>query len=392
MPASLAVALAAVALLAWIGLALLHGGFWRVRFADACAEPPRWPAVVAVLPARDEAGLIAAALASLLQQDYPGAFHVIVVDDHSTDGTAALAAATATRSASGSRFALVAARELPAGWTGKVWAQSEGLAAQHQLFPGAAYVLLTDADIAHDRRALRRLVARAEAGQLVLTSLMVRLRCVSLAEKMLVPAFVFFFAMLYPFSRVNQPGSRVAAAAGGCMLVRTDALANIGGIAAIKHALIDDCALAAHMKGQGPVRLDFAQDSYSLRPYEAWSDIWNMIARSAYAQLRYSPWLLAGTVPGMLWMFLVPPALAVGLALGVGLAGWLSLAAWLVMMAIYVPMLRYYRQSLFLAPALPLVALFYVGATLASAWRYRRGKGGQWKGRSQAIPPPPYPR
>ncbi|MFL6673773.1 MAG: glycosyltransferase [Massilia sp.] len=379
---AIALALATVSLLAWVGLALWRGFFWRVRFAPDAAGPARWPGVVAVVPARDEADLIGAALQTLLLQDYPGDFHVILVDDHSTDGTAARAAATAAQLGREDRLTVVAAPPLPAGWTGKVWAQAEGLAAQQRQFPTALYVLLTDADIAHDRRALQRLVARAEAGQFVLASLMVRLRCVSLAEKALAPAFVFFFAMLYPFSLVNNPRSRVAAAAGGCMLARTDALERMGGIAAIKDALIDDCALAAHMKRQGPIRLDFAHDSYSLRPYPDWSSIWNMVARCAYTQLRHSPWLLAGTVLGMLLLYVVPPAFS--LAYGLGAAPWPSLLAWLVMSAIYMPMLRYYRRPLPWAPALPLVALFYLGATLASAWRYHRGRGGQWKGRAQA--------
>jgi hopene-associated glycosyltransferase HpnB len=264
---------------------------------------------------------------------------------------------------------------------GKVWAQAEGLCAARHAFPQARYLFLTDADIVHDRLALRRLVARAEGGRFVLTSLMVRLRCVSLAEKALMPAFVFFFAMLFPFRLVNQPGSPVAAAAGGCMLARADTLAAIGGIAAIKGALIDDCALAAAMKARGPIRLDFALHSFSLRGADGWSGIWNMIARSAYTQLRCSPWKLAGAVAGMLWLFAAPPALALAPAP----AAWLARAAWLLMAAIYLPMLRYYRRSPLWAPALPLVALFYLGATLASAWRHRHGRGGQWKGRAQAA-------
>lgn len=381
-------ALAAISLLIWVVLALFRGGFWRVRLPGPCAEPLRWPVVVAVVPARDEADVIGAALESLLQQEYPGVFHVMLVDDHSTDGTAAVAAATAQRLAQEDSLTIVGARDLPVGWAGKVWAQAEGLAAQEQHFPNARYVFLTDADIGHDRQALKHLVARAEAEQRVLTSLMVRLRCASFAEKALIPAFVFFFAKLYPFSRVNDPRSGVAAAAGGCMLARTDALTRIGGIAAIKDALIDDCALGMQMKRQGPIRLDLAQDSYSLRPYNDWSSIWNMIARSAYTQLRYSPWLLAGTVLGMLLTYLVPPVLTLGLALGMGPSAWPALSAWLIMIMIYTPMLRYYRRSLLWAPALPLVALFYLAATLGSAWRYRQGRGGQWKGRTQTMQRP----
>jgi hopene-associated glycosyltransferase HpnB len=381
-------ALAAISLLVWIGLALFHGGFWQIKFPAACIEPTRWPTVVAVVPARDEADVIAAALEGLLGQDYPGIFHVILVDDHSTDDTATVASAIAKKLGQEERLTIVHACDLPAGWTGKVWAQSEGLAAQQQHFPEARYVLLTDADITHGRQTLQRLVACAETEQRVLASLMVRLRCASFAEKALIPAFVFFFAMLYPFSRVSNPRSRTAGAAGGCMLARVDALKNIGGIAAIKNALIDDCALAAQMKRQGPIRLDFAQDSYSVRPYNDWSSIWNMIARCAYTQLHYSPWLLAGTLLGMLLVYLVPPLFMFSLAFGMANAAWLALSAWLLMMMLYAPMLRYYRQSLLWAPALPLVALFYLAATLASAWRYQQGRGGQWKGRAQAVRPP----
>jgi len=377
--------LAVITLLIWVALAWFRGRFWQVRFPAECAAPPRWPAVVAVVPARDEAGVIAAALERLLRQDYPGPFHVILADDHCTDGTAALAAAAAARLGLESRLTVVTARELPPGWAGKVWAQSEGLAAQRQHFPETDYVFLTDADIAHAPHTLKRLVARAEAGGFVLTSLMVRLRCASLAEKALIPAFVFFFAMLYPFSWVNDPRSRIAAAAGGCMLTRADALDRIGGIAAIKDALIDDCALGACMKRLGPIRIDFARDSYSLRPNEDWSSIWNMIARSAYAQLRYSPWRLAGAVLGMLLTYLAPPALTLGFVPGAAHAAVPAFAAWAIMTTTYTPMLRYYGRSYAWAPALPVVALFYVGATLASAWRYRRGRGGQWKGRVEAA-------
>jgi hopene-associated glycosyltransferase HpnB len=377
-------ALAILALLPWIVLAWFRDGFWRVRFPAECRELPSWPPVVAVVPARDEADVIEASLESLLRQDYPGQFHVILVDDHSTDGTAAVARAAARRLGMQERLTVVRARDLPAGWTGKVWAQAEGLAQGVGQPAQERYVFLTDADIAHDPLALRRLVARAETGQLVLASLMVRLRCESLPEKALVPAFVFFFAMLYPFVRVNDPLSPVAAAAGGCMLARVDALQAIGGMAAIRGALIDDCALAAALKVNGPIRLDLARHSRSLRGYEHWADIWNMIARSAYTQLRHSPWRLAGTVAGMLWLFLAPPALAIALAAQAGPAAWLALGAWLLMARLYLPMLRYYRCQPLWAPLLPLLALFYLGATLASAWRYRHGRGGQWKGRAQA--------
>jgi hopene-associated glycosyltransferase HpnB len=376
----LALLLAAGSLLAWLGLLLLRARFWLARLPGPAPELSAWPQVVAIVPARDEAAVIDASLASLLRQHYPGAFHIILVDDHSADGTAEIARIAARPRRLEQRLTVIAARELPPGWTGKVWAQAEGVREQQSRFPCATWLLLTDADIMHDSASLRRLVSRAQAGGHVLVSEMVRLRCQSLAERTLVPAFVFFFAMLYPFALVNKPASRVAAAAGGCMLVRTDALAAAGGMAAIKNALIDDCALAARMKRHGPIRLDLAQSNRSLRACDGWGGIWNMIARSAYTQLGHSPLLLTATIASMLWLYLVPPLLA----LAGGAAAWLALPAWVLMTTIYVPMLRYHGRSPPWALALPLVALFYLGATIASALRYHRGKGGQWKGRAQA--------
>lgn len=369
--------LSTVALLAWLWLALFRGQFWRVRFAPAAPPPSCWPEVVAIVPARDEAQVIATALQSLLAQAYEGPFHIIVVDDHSSDATAALACATADRLGLGQRLSVIAARDLPPGWAGKVWAQAEGLRLQATRFPRARYAWLTDADIQHHPHALSQLVARAESGQYALTSLMVRLRCVSLAEKALIPAFVFFFAMLYPFARVNDPKRRTAAAAGGCMLARMDALAAIGGVASIRDALIDDCALAAQMKRTGPIRLDLAHDSHSLRPCDNWRSVWNIIARSAYTQLRHSPPLLALAAAGMVLLYVVPPVLAP--------FAWPALVGWLLMMGLYLPILRYYGRTAAWAPALPFVAMFYLGATLASAWRHHRGRGGRWKGRTQAA-------
>jgi hopene-associated glycosyltransferase HpnB len=375
---------ASISLLIWVYLCLLRGNFWQVRLPrpPAPLAVSAWPTVVAVVPARDEADVIEQSLSSLLTQDYPGAFHVVLVDDHSSDGTAAVARATAEKLGQAARLSVLAAADLPADWAGKVWAQSQGLDAAAAEFPQARYFFLTDADIGHAPGAVQRLVARAEVEQRVLTSLMVRLRCDSWAERMLIPAFVFFFAKLYPFAQVNDVRSKVAAAAGGCMLARADALARIGGIAAIKDALIDDCALAKQMKQQGPIRLDLAQDSYSLRRYEDMGSIWNMIARTAFTQLNYSAWLLAGTLLGMVLTYLAPPVLA----LAYGWSAWPACSAWLLLTVMYVPMLRYYRQPLWLAPLLPLTALFYLGATIASAVRYWQGRGGQWKGRAQAAP------
>jgi hopene-associated glycosyltransferase HpnB len=378
--------LSCLSLLIWCVLVFARGGFWRARPAAPLASAPRdaWPAVAAVVPARNEADVIAQAVGTLLAQAYPGPFHVIVVDDHSTDGTADAARAAALALQCPERLTVLGAKPLPPGWSGKVWAQSQGIEAVRTLGLPADFLLLTDADIGHPTDAVTQLVARADAEQRDLVSLMVRLRCDSFWEKALIPAFVFFFAKLYPFSWVNNPRNKTAAAAGGCMLVRRTALEEAGGIESIRAELIDDCSLAARIKHRGegrhPIRLDVAARSVSLRPYDNWREIWNMIARTAFTQLHYSGWLLAGTLAGMAIIYLIPPVAA--LALGPhGLPAWL---AWAAMCCAYAPMLRYYGRSPLWAPFLPLVALFYVGATFASAVRYWRGKGGQWKARVQA--------
>jgi hopene-associated glycosyltransferase HpnB len=344
-------------------------------------ELASWPAVVVIIPARNEAEVIEESLRSVLLQDYPGPWSVILVDDHSEDGTAALARGVALECARAEKLEIVAARALPAGWAGKVWAQAEGLACADRRGDSEGYVWLTDADISHPQNALRELIARARAQHSVLTSLMVRLRCESLPERALIPAFVYFFAMLYPFARVNDPARKTAAAAGGCMLVERRALCEIGGMAAIQGALIDDCALAQALKRVGPIWLELAQTSRSIRRYTSWKSIWEMIARSAFTQLNYSAVLLATTVLGMTLTYLVP----VGLTLLFGLSCWPAALAWLLMSVAYCPMLLYYRQPPLWAPLLPLVALFYLGATLESARRYWRGEGGRWKGRTQAA-------
>ena len=386
-----------LSLVIWLVLFFARGGFWRAVPAPALsattlhavgnAEIARrgaWPALVAVVPARNEVDVIGRAVGSLLKQDYAGAFHVIVVDDHSTDGSADAAQAAARELGLEDRLTVLTAAPLPSGWSGKVWAQSQGIAAVRTLGLPADYLLLTDADIGHPPDAVAQLVTRAQAEQRDLVSLMVRLRCDSFWEKALIPAFVFFFAKLYPFSWINNPRNRTAGAAGGCMLVKRSALEEAGGIESIRGALIDDCSLAAQIKHRGsgrhPIRLDLADRSVSLRPYDSWRDIWNMIARTAFTQLHYSPLLLAGTLLGMTIIYLVPPVAA----LAYGARAWPAWLAWASMCTAYAPMLRYYRRSPLWAPALPLVALFYVGATFASAWRYWRGKGGQWKARVQA--------
>ncbi|WP_250515801.1 glycosyltransferase [Caballeronia sp. INDeC2] len=385
--------------LIWIVLLFARGGFWRAQPAPALSDTTvhavgnaeiarrgAWPALVAVVPARNEADVIGRAVGSLLKQDYAGAFHVIVVDDHSTDGTASAALAAARDLALEDRLTVLTAQSLPPGWSGKVWAQSQGIGAIDSLGLPAEFLLLTDADIHHPADAATQLVARTILEDRDLVSLMVRLRCDSLWEKVLIPAFVFFFAKLYPFAWVNDVKKPTAGAAGGCMLVRRSALAEAGGIESIRQELIDDCSLAARIKHRAgrndarPIRLDLAERSESLRPYESWRDIWNMIARTAFTQLRYSPLLLAGTVLGMAVIYLAPPVLA----LVYGSRAWPACAAWAFMCIAYGPMLRYYRRSLLWAPLLPLVALFYVSATIGSAVRYWSGKGGQWKARVQA--------
>lgn len=383
-------ALSCVSLVIWGVLLGARGYFWRVQPPEPVTvmKPLEgWPAVVAIVPARNEADAIGEAVGSLLMQDYAGKFHVIVVDDHSTDGTADVARMAAQRQQCAGRLTVITAQPLPAGWSGKVWAQAQGIEAMRLLHLNADWLLLTDADIGHPADALTQLVLRAQTEGRDLVSLMVRLRCDSFWEKALIPAFVFFFAKLYPFAWVNDPRKSTAAAAGGCMLVRRAALEEAGGIESIRAELIDDCSLAARIKHRGdghhPVRLDVAQRSVSLRPYDSWRDIWNMIARTAFTQLHYSAWLLAATLAGMTIIYLVPPVAALG-SIVCGKMNWPAWLAWAAMSGAYAPMLHYYRRSLFWAPALPLVALFYVSATFASAWRYWRGKGGQWKSRVQA--------
>lgn len=372
----IAVALGALSLVIWLVLLLGRGMFWLARERDTRAMPPEpqvWPDVVAVVPARDEADVIARSVGSLLQQNYPGRFRVILVDDQSSDGTAEIA-----RALGSDRLEVLTGAALARGWTGKLWAVSQGVARAGE---GPRYLWLTDADIEHAPDTLRMLVTRGEADGLSLVSLMALLHCETPPERMLVPAFVYFFQMLYPFGQVNRPKG-IGAAAGGCMLVRRTSLEQAGGIAAIRGALIDDCTLGALLKQQGPVWLGLTRRSRSIRPYRGFSPVAAMISRSAYAQLRYSPLLLAGTVLGMVLVYLVPPALAL---LAEGLARWLGLAAWAIMATTFQPMLRFYRRSPFWGVALPGIAAFYLGCTMLSAWQHLHGRGGMWKGRAQAA-------
>jgi len=369
--------------LIWAYLLLGRGLFWLARERDDRDQPPepaRWPAVVAVTPARNEADVIAQSVGSLLAQDYPGEFHLILVDDQSDDGTADVARAVAAKIGADERLEVLSGAPLPKGWVGKMWAVNQGVSRASQ--KAAVYLLLTDADIGHAPDNLRRLVARAEAGNLALVSLMARLSTQTWAERLLIPAFVFFFDMLFPFGWVNDPRAKAAAGAGGCMLVRREALEAAGGIASIQHAIIDDCALATRLKAQGPIWLGLTQRAESLRPYGSIGDIGKMVSRSAYAQLNYSPWLLAGTLIGMVMTYLAPCAAAV---FGHGAMQALGWAAWLMMALSFAPMVRYYRLSPLWGFALPLIGALYTLFTVQSAVQVWQGKGGMWKGRAQAM-------
>lgn len=368
---------AALGATAWAYLLAARGGFWRARERDAVA--PRmaaWPSVCAIVPARDEAEVIGDTLASLLAQDYEGAFSIVVVDDHSGDATASLVRTIADTRADG-RVRVVSAPPLAPGWTGKLSAVAHGM----RVAGDVDLLLLTDADIRHASDSLLTLVARLLERRLVLASRMARLRCESAAERALVPAFVFFFQMLYPFAWVNDPRRATAAAAGGCMLVDRDALVRAGGIAAIHDALIDDCALARLMKARGPIELALSERAISTRSYGAYREIRRMVVRSAYTELRHSPWRLAFVIAAMLIVFVAPPILAV---FATGLARPLGTFAWAAMALAFAPMLVFYRRSLLFAPLLPAIAVAYLFMTLESALAHARGRGGEWKGRLHA--------
>jgi hopene-associated glycosyltransferase HpnB len=401
----------AAAALAWVYLVAGHGGFWRTsqRLPRVTSEPLVWPDVVAVVPARNEAEMLPVTLPPLLGQDYPGALAVLVVDDGSTDGTDEVAARIArslpASPAGGDRSLRVIPGVPPPAderWAGKVWAMVQGLRAagppvtaggRSGFPPPAGYVLFTDADIAWEAPdTLRRLVAAAEGDDRDLVSQMALLRAATGWERIVVPAFVYFFAQLYPFRRVNVPGSRTAAAAGGCMLIRREILDKAGGVAQIRDALIDDVAMGRLIKGQrGRTWLGLTRQVVSVRPYPGLASLWQMVARSAYTQLRYSPALLAGTLLGLLFLYSLPPAGAIAglvaltagpggeaaaLTLGAGLAGWA------LMSLSFLPMLRLYRLSPLRAPGLPLIALLYAAMTADSARRHYAGLGAQWRGRT----------
>ena len=365
--------------LAWIYLAFGHGGFWRTEpILDESPQPARWPSVCVVVPARNEADVLPKTLPALLDQDYPGLTKVLLVDDHSADGTGRLASEIASLGRIECR--VVQARELESGWTGKLWALDQGVRAAGS----PDYFLFTDADILHSSGNLRRLVSWAEDRSLDQVSLMAKLRCESFWERLLIPAFVFFFQKLYPFRWTNRPEARTAAAAGGCILVRSSALAKAGGLAAVRSELIDDCALARAVKRSGGrIWLGLTRSADSLRVYDTLGSVWRMVARTAFTQLRHSAWLLAGTLAGMFWLYLWAPFLLV-LGLATGSAeriGW-GAAIWAGTALLYGPMVRFYGLAPGYALSLPAAAALYGGMTFHSAWMHWRGAGGGWKGRN----------
>ena len=394
----LAQILGALALAIWLYLLLARGHFWLSAERDDAPLPPHatpdtgaLPRVAVIIPARDEAEGIGACIGSLVAQDYGGPFSIILVDDGSTDGTAAIArkaaadalasSEAASRGDAGGALEIVTGAPLPARWTGKLWAVKQGTAHAYAMDPVPDYFLMSDADIIYSPSVLAALLERAQAGGLVLTSLMVKLRCESLAERALIPAFIFFFQMLYPFAWINRPTAATAGAAGGCMLVRADILRQAGGIEHIRDALIDDCALAQMLKMHGPIWLGLTERAHSIRRYPSFLDIRRMVSRSAYAQLRYSPLILFGVVAGMGITYLAAPLIALFAD------GWTRLwgvAAWLLMAFAFQPTLRFYRVSPWWGIGLPAIAFCYTLFTLDSALQFASGKGGLWKGRIQA--------
>jgi hopene-associated glycosyltransferase HpnB len=359
--------IALLSLLIWCYLFFGHGRFWKSAPQLAAGVPAEWPELDIIVPARDEAPTIGPVIRSLLAQEYAGTFRVILVDDNSTDGTAA-AAGTAPG------LTVIRLQTKPADWSGKMWALSQGIAAG-----GAPLLLFTDADIVHDPHHVSSLTAKLLQSRLDLVSEMVRLNCTSVAERALVPAFVYFFQMLYPFSRVNDPRSRVAAAAGGTVLIRRDALQRIGGIEAIKGSLIDDVALAKSVKKSGSIFLGHSGFATSIRPYPHIADLWHMISRTAFTQLRYSAVLLALTLLAMSAVWLVPVA---AMVFGRGWQWVCGLLACSLAAASYQPTLARYGRNPLWSLALPLIALFYMAATVSSALNHWRGRGAHWKNRA----------
>jgi len=382
--------IATLSLIIWIFLLLFWGQFWRAdqRLELNKIDLPSYPSICAIIPARNEADVLPVSLKSLLNQDYSGQFSIILIDDQSTDKTGEVAQHIANQLNQSDRLNIISGQPLPVGWSGKLWAMEQGIqsAKNQDLTPD--YFLFTDADIDHHSTNLKELVTKAEQENLALTSLMVLLRCDSFWEKFLIPAFVFFFQKLYPFPWVNNPQKKMAAAAGGCILIRRDRLEEIGSIPSLREALIDDCTLAQKIKGlstpdnPSKIWLGLTEKTKSLRPYDSLDTIWNMIARTAYTQLNYSPLLLLGTVLGMSLVYLAAPViLLLGFYLESRNLMIMSSLTWFLMAIAYLPTLKLYKLSSLWSLSLPIIALFYNLMTIDSALRHWRGQGGGWKGR-----------
>ena len=374
-------ALAGLSLLTWLYLFFGRGGFWRIsrNLISGVPAGPETLRVVAVVPARNEADVIAESVASLFDQDYPS-LQLILVDDASADGTAAVAAEAAQKLGQSHRLTILTGKPLMPGWTGKLWALSQGV--EHAVRSSPDYLLFTDADIRHSRGNVRELVNMAQAANCDLASFMVRLANTSFAERALIPAFVFFFLQLYPPAWTASQKRKTAGAAGGCILIRPEALARIGGLSAIRNAIIDDCALARAVKQNGKVWMGLTSETCSIRSYGSFGQIGEMISRTAFNQLNHSTLLLIGTVFGLLVTYIIPP---LAVFAGARPSVILGALAWILIAGSYWPSVKLYRQSPLWCPALPLIALFYLAATINSAVRYWRGSGGKWKGRVQDV-------
>jgi hopene-associated glycosyltransferase HpnB len=395
--------LSVLSLVIWVILLGFWGQFWRCdqRLIRQETDLQKFPAICAVVPARNEAQLLPITLRSLLTQNYPGHFTVVLVDDNSTDGTANIASHVAQELNKTQQLHVLSGQSLPPDWTGKLWALHQGIEYVETLTHSPDYVLLTDADIEHDAQNLRSLVTKAQQENLELVSLMVLLRCESFWEKFLIPAFVFFFQKLYPFPWVNDSTKPTAAAAGGCILIASEALTRIGGIQVVRNALIDDCALGQAVKSSrftqlshggeenipsspssGKIWLGLDDSTHSLRSYPSLSTIWDMVARTAFTQLNYSLGLLILAVLGMILVYIVPPVSAIfGLLTGTWLVACVGLLGWLLMSCAYLPTIRFYGCSPWLALCLPGIALLYTLMTIDSAVRHWQKRGGTWKGR-----------
>ncbi|MGB3509394.1 MAG: glycosyltransferase [Microcoleaceae cyanobacterium] len=378
-------------LMIWIYLLIFRGKFWlpsQQLLSTSETEITQiqyFPSIYVIIPARNEAKLLQGTLKSLLSQDYSGNLKIILIDDHSTDNTTNVARMIAQQNNNFTKLEIISAQDLPDGWTGKIWAISEGINHAKKQIPAPDYFLFTDADIEHSSTNISQLVLKAEEENLALVSLMVKLQCETLAEELMIPAFVFFFQKLYPFKWVNNPQKSTAAAAGGCILIRQQVLDEIGGIEVIKNALIDDCALAKAVQKKSTnqkIWLGLTSETKSRRTYADLASIWNMVARTAFTQLNYSPLLLVGTVVGMTLVYLAPSLVII---LGVIFGYWelvlIALLARLLMYLTYLPTIKFYQSSSRYALSLPAVAFLYTLMTIDSAWRHWQGRGGNWKGR-----------